>query len=74
MQVTLSSTTRLVEVNGAPCRVWEGTTEGGIRCYAAIAVISAHKDDDQSEFRRSLGEHRLPSNTALDAIPLRLVL
>ena len=63
MKVTLESTTKLVHVNGVECRIWEGTTEGGIQVAAFITIIGADSGADQSEFQRELQEKepRLPS-------------
>ena len=41
MKVTLESTTKIVELNGVQARIWEGTTEGGIRVHAFITRIAA---------------------------------
>jgi hypothetical protein len=74
MKVTLQSTSRIVQVNGLPGRVWEGTTEGGVRCFAVITRIAAHKDADLIEFERALLEQQPPSDEALQVFPLRMVL
>lgn len=78
MRVTLESTTKVVEImtpsGPVPARVWEGTTETGIRCYALITRIAVHKDDDAAEFERSLQEQRTPSAEAVSVFNSRLVL
>lgn len=74
MKVTLESTTRIVTVNGVPGRVWEGETDSGVRCYAVVTRIAVHKDDDARQFEAELQECKPPSQRAIDAIPLRLVL
>jgi hypothetical protein len=73
MKVSLESTTKIVEMNGLPCRVWEGTTEGGIRTHAFIPRIAVHKDDDAREFEAELKEQKAPS-VEVAAIPLRMIL
>ena len=77
MKVTLESTTKIVQlvVNGAtvPARIWEGTTETGIRCHAFITRIAVHEDDDPSQFETELKQQRPPS-IEVAAIPLRLIL
>lgn len=73
MNVKLHSTTKIVEINGVPARVWEGITEGGIECHAYITRIAVHKDDDASEFQKDLQEHKAPSS-ALQAIPLKMII
>jgi hypothetical protein len=73
MKVQLESTTRIVNANGINCRVWEGTTESGIRVQAMIPRIAAQKDQDLSEFEAELQEQRQPS-ADFDPWPLRMVL
>ena len=73
MKVTLESTTKIVELNGVQARVWEGTTESGIRVHAFITRIAAPVDSDQYEFQRELQEQRKPS-ADVASYPLRLVL
>lgn len=72
MKVTLHSTKAITEVNGARARIWEGTTETGIRVYAAIADIAVHAEDDQAEFERDLERCEPASADAVRAFDLRL--
>lgn len=76
MKVTLTSTTLMTTVNGTKARVWEGTTDSGIKVYAAIAMIAHHKDDDHraAEFRRDLDEQQEPTPAALRCFDPRLVM
>lgn len=74
MKVTLESTDQIVEVNGVPGRIWEGTTAAGIQCHAIITRIAVHKNDDASEFERELKETRPPSPAVRDIYPARMVL
>lgn len=78
MKVTLESTTQIVECaagDGAifHARVWEGTTEHGVKVQALIPRIAAHKDSDCSQFEAELKEQRPPS-VDFQAFPLRMVL
>lgn len=73
MKITLESTTKVVELNGVPARLWEGETESGIQVHAFITRIAVHKDDDASQFEKELKEQRPPS-VAVAAYPARLVL
>lgn len=77
MKVMLESTTKIIQLTldgqTLPARVWEGTTEHGIRCHAYITRIAVAKDLDASQFERELQEHRSPT-PAIEAIPLRLIL
>ena len=73
MKVTLENTSKIVELNGIPTRIWEGTTDSGIKLHAFIARIGVDKADDTSQFERELKECRTPS-PAIESIPLRLIL
>lgn len=74
MKVTLESTTKIVEINGVPARIWEGHTESGIPVHAFVTRIAVHKTQDASQFEAELQEHR-PLSPALDGVyPARLVL
>ena len=76
MKVTLQSTIETKRHYGVLCRVWEGETERGIRCYALIPIIAHHKDDDHraSEFVSELVEHVPASKRALQCFNIRSVL
>lgn len=73
MKVTLESTTKIVELNGVPARVWEGETESGVKVHAFITRIAVHKNDDASQFEKELKEQRAPS-ADVAAIPLRMII
>jgi hypothetical protein len=73
MTITISSTTKTVELNGVPARVWEGETESGIKCHALITRIGVARDLDASQFETELKEQRTPS-PEIEAIPLRMIL
>lgn len=78
MKVTLENTDKLVDLvipdgGTIPARIWEGTTDTGIRVHAYITRIAVAVEDDQEQFVRELKECRAPS-AAVEAIPLRLIL
>lgn len=73
MKVTLTSTSKIVTINGVPARVWEGKTDNGIQCHAFITRIACDKDADASEFEKDLTQHAPPS-AAVQSYPLSLVL
>lgn len=73
MKVTLQSTTKIVQLNGVPARIWEGTTESGIPVHAYVTRIAVHEDQDQMEFERELQAHEQPS-VEIAAIPLRMII
>ncbi len=73
MNVQLTSTSKIVNLNGVPARVWEGHTEAGIACHAFITRIAVHNDDDATEFEKELLAQAPPS-AAVAAIPLSMIL
>ena len=73
MKVNLESTTKIVELNGIPARIWEGETESGIKVHAFITRIAAPEDADLRQFEAELKECRKPS-ADVSANPLKLIL
>ncbi len=76
MNITITSTSKVVQLNGVPARIWEGTTESGTPVHCYITRIACDKDisaEAEEEFQRELQEHNAPS-PEIDAIPLRLIL
>jgi len=73
MKVLLESTSKLVEINGITCRVWEGTTERGIAVHAFVVRVGVDRDADAAEFERDLRETRAPS-AEVGAIPTRMLI
>lgn len=73
MKITLESTTKIVELNGVPARVWEGQTEDGIKLHAYVTRVAVNKEQDSSQFEKELQQHKAPS-AEVEAIPLRMIL
>ena len=73
MKITIESTTKIVTADGVPCRVWEGTTETGIRVQALIPRIAVSAGEDISQFQKELEEQKAPS-PEIEAWPLRMIL
>lgn len=79
MKITIESTSRLVEIRtptgNVLARIWEGTTDGGIRVICLITRISVREDQDLdlTQFNAELEEHRAPSADA-QAYPLHIIL
>ncbi|HLY83015.1 MAG TPA: hypothetical protein VKQ71_08515, partial [Acidimicrobiales bacterium] len=61
MKITVESTTKIVQleghVGGVPARVWEGTTERGVRVVALVTRITP-LDGDSAQFEQELQECR----------------
>ena len=76
MRMTLENTSKIVELNGVPARIWEGCTESGIPVVAfvtRVAVAEGQAAEAYAEFERELRATRPPSAEAA-AIPARLIL
>ncbi|MEA4918133.1 hypothetical protein [Proteiniphilum sp.] len=74
MKITIKNTTKIVELNGVPARIWEGKTESGIMIHCYITRVAVNKDETRiEEFEKELQETRTPS-ADIQAIPARLIL
>jgi hypothetical protein len=72
MKITIESTTKVVELNGLQCRVWEGETEYGVKLHAFIPVVAAQEGQDLSQFDKDLREQKPPS-ADLEFYPQRMM-
>ncbi len=73
MQITISNTSKIVQVNGVPSRIWEGKTSSGISVLCLVTRIGVMETEDTSQFERELEEVSAPSAIA-ESYPLRVVL
>lgn len=76
MKIQVESTTQITHVNGVPVRVWEGTTETGIKVICLVTRIAVSKDEDPEllqQFAKELQECKAPSEEVA-VYPLRMVL
>ncbi len=76
MIVKLESTSKLVDLNGVPARIWEGHTESGIPVVAFVTRIAVEEGQPPSayeQFERDLRQARPPSPAAA-WFPARLIL
>jgi len=76
MEITIESTTKIVELNGVPARVWEGKTNTGIKvhCYMTrIAIDIDEPEEVAKQFKEELIQCKTPS-TEIEAIPAKLIL
>ena len=65
MDIKLKSTSKIVHIDGAPARVWEGETESGIPIHALVSRITVDRDEDVSDFEAELQETQEPNITSL---------
>jgi len=73
MKITIESTTKIVNASGIDCRVWEGTTERGVKIQVLIPRIAALAGQDLEQFEAELKEQRPPSAEVM-AFPMRMIL
>lgn len=74
MKITIESTSKIVELNGIPARVWEGQTESGVKIHCFINRVAIDKDEPRvEEFEKELQEQKVPS-VEVQAIPSRLII
>jgi len=73
MKITIQNTTKLVEVNGVPARVWEGKTDSGIAVQCLVTRIAAPKTDNLAQFEAELKEQAPPS-AEVAAFPMRMII
>jgi hypothetical protein len=76
MKLIIESTSKIVEVNGVPARIWEGITSTAIPVHCYIARVAVKEGMDPAvyaQFENELKETKAPS-PEIQAIPLRLIL
>lgn len=73
MEITIHNTTKIVNLNGIPARIWEGKTKSGIPVHCYVTRIATHENEDQTEFEKELTEQSPPSSE-VEAIPLKMIL
>jgi hypothetical protein len=74
MKITIESTSKIVDLDGVPGRVWEGVSEGGVKVICFITrIVAQTTGQDLKQLEAELQEQRVPSEEA-KAIPLRLIL
>lgn len=54
MQIQIESTDQLTELDGVPCRVWNGTTAAGVPCLVFVHRIAVSNDENQQQFDAEL--------------------
>jgi hypothetical protein len=79
MEILIHSTDRIVTVKnkaGAeiPGRIWEGETDSGIPVVCVVTRIAIPKDQDQTQFKAELQEHAAPTDLAVKAFPIRMLI
>ena len=73
MKITIESTTKIVELNGVPARIWEGKTDDGTELHCYVTRVAVAKGQDTMQFEEQLQQHKTPT-PEIEAIPLRMIL
>jgi hypothetical protein len=73
MKITLTNTSKIVNINGVPARIWEGQTDTGIPIHCFITRIAVAQDQDCAVFEQELQSCAAPSE-AVEAIPFWLII
>lgn len=62
MKLTLEPTDRIQTIEGAPCRLWTGTTDSGVPVHAFIRCVSPQTHDAEANalFDRELQSLPVP--------------
>ena len=60
MKITIESTTKIVELDGIPARIWEGQTDNGIPVIAFIPRIATPDLHRAKDFAVQLQDCRAP--------------
>ena len=60
MEIRMTPTPTLTKINGCWCRVWEGVTGKGVKCFVFVNTISAMRSDDLTEMDKELVELGVP--------------
>ena len=70
MEINITATEKLTELDGVPVRLWEGVTAGGVPCEVFVHRIACKLDQDHTEFDRELKEQLPPGR----CIPFPMIL
>lgn len=60
MDIKISSTDRIVDFDGVKCRVWDGWTGGGVKCWVFVHSVAAGLHGDCAELDKELTEMTVP--------------
>lgn len=74
MEIKIKNTDKIIQINGVPARLWEGTTESGIKVHCFVTRIAIDKDESRiKEFEKELIETSSPFSE-MESYPTRLIL
>jgi hypothetical protein len=56
VRIQIEPTEKMVEVDGVPCRVWNGVTEKGVQVFLFVHRVAVAVEDDSAELDAALRE------------------
>lgn len=54
MKIEIESTENILQLDGVPCRVWEGKLEDGSPCYVYVHLVAVRGDYPQEQYAKEL--------------------
>ncbi len=75
MKITVSNTSKIVNLNGVTARVWEGQSDTGIPviCFISRIAIDANVKEHVQQFEAELKEVSAPSVEA-QSFPTKMII
>ena len=70
LEIQITATDQITELDGVPCRVWSGVTARGVRCTLFVHRLAVHPDEDTAQFDAELREQLPPGRV----VPLSQIL
>ncbi len=70
MEIRISPTPVITEINGARARLWKGETDNGVECHVYVIGIAVAEGQDHAAFERELATIPPPAESV---VPLYLI-
>lgn len=70
MKVEIWPTDKLTDIDGVRVRLWDGVTDGGVRCMVFVHRVIVAQAEDTAAFDEELTKQLAPGTV----IPLRMIL
>lgn len=62
MKVAIASTETITDIDGVAVRLWEGTTEQGVKCLVFVHRLAVRNSEDQGQFEQELQKMQMPQS------------
>lgn len=67
MKIVITSTAIITTMDGVPCRLWDGVTEGGNPCQVYVSRVSASDPEAVKELDARLAAVAAPPESRIPA-------